>query len=252
MQLKYNYWFFKQALDKETCEQIIALGDRAIAKKQELGEDTSAWTWGSDEKHSKPNATPTKDQTRTALKQQGINDSYVRDSHVSWLDDPWIYDILHPLIDKANYNAGWQWQWDWSESLQYTTYYEGGFYGWHRDGTSDHLGKFKKYFHGITEEPMQENGKLPATYTEDPNMMGKIRKISMTVNLTDPSEYEGGDLKFDFGEHTNEGEQFVEAIEARDQGSVIIFPSFIPHCITPVTSGTRKSLVMWTLGEPFK
>ena len=71
----------------------------------------------------------------------------------------------------------------------------------------------------------------------------------MTINLTDASTYDGGDLMFDFGE--NEGGK-VTASEAREQGSIIVFPSFLHHCVSPVTRGTRYSLVNWTLGRPFK
>ena len=73
----------------------------------------------------------------------------------------------------------------------------------------------------------------------------------MTINLTEPDDYKGGDLKFDFGPHADT-KRYHECEEIRPQGSVIIFPSFIYHCVTPVTRGTRYSLVLWTLGDPFK
>ena len=72
----------------------------------------------------------------------------------------------------------------------------------------------------------------------------------MTVNLTDASTYEGGDLMLDLGDHTMRGKYKVT--DAREQGTIIIFPSFLHHCVSPVTSGTRYSLVMWSLGEPWK
>ena len=73
----------------------------------------------------------------------------------------------------------------------------------------------------------------------------------MTINLNEPGEYEGGNLKFDFGPHS-EGERFHECTEIRPQGSIIVFPSFVQHQVTPVTKGTRYSLVLWSLGQPFK
>ena len=82
-------------------------------------------------------------------------------------------------------------------------------------------------------------------------MIGKVRKISMTLNLNEPGQYEGGNLLFDFGHH-QEGEQYYECKEMRPQGSIIIFPSFLPHCVTPLTKGIRYSLVLWCLGRPFK
>jgi PKHD-type hydroxylase len=99
--------------------------------------------------------------------------------------------------------------------------------------------------------PLKENGDLPSKYTQNEEMVGKVRKLSLTINLNNSSEYTGGNLKFDFGPHTD-GERFVECTENRDQGSMIIFPSYTYHCVTPVTSGTRYSLVLWCLGKPFK
>jgi PKHD-type hydroxylase len=98
---------------------------------------------------------------------------------------------------------------------------------------------------------MKADGKLPEKYTTDPLMIGKVRKLSLTLNLNSPGDYEGGNLKFDYGFHSD-GEQFHECEEIRPQGSVIIFPSFLDHCVTPVTAGTRYSLVLWSLGQPFK
>ena len=73
----------------------------------------------------------------------------------------------------------------------------------------------------------------------------------MTVSLTNPEEYEGGDLEFDFRD-TDKGSQPRVCEEIRAKGSVIVFPSFVWHRVTPVTEGTRHSLVCWNLGYPFK
>ena len=54
---------------------------------------------------------------------------------------------------------------------------------------------------------------------------------------------------FDFGE--NDGSK-CKIEEAREQGTIIVFPSFLQHCVSPVTKGIRYSLVNWTLGRPFK
>ena len=79
----------------------------------------------------------------------------------------------------------------------------------------------------------------------------KLRKLSMTVSLTNPEEYEGGDLEFDF-RNTDEGSQPRICEEIRKKGSVIVFPSFVWHRVKPVTKGTRHSLVCWNLGYPYK
>ena len=73
----------------------------------------------------------------------------------------------------------------------------------------------------------------------------------MTINLSEPGSYEGGNLKFDYGPHIK-GERYHECTEIRPKGSVIVFPSYLYHQVTPVTKGTRYSLVMWSLGHPFR
>ena len=71
-----------------------------------------------------------------------------------------------------------------------------------------------------------------------------VRKLSMSLLLTDPSEYEGGKLLLN-----NQGN--IVVAEER-LGGAVFFPSWIPHCVTPVTKGTRKSLVIWAHGPKFK
>lgn len=71
---------------------------------------------------------------------------------------------------------------------------------------------------------------------------GQIRKLSLTVQLTDENEYEGGDFQM-FGS---------DKVLSRKQGTILAFPSFMVHRVTPVTKGTRYSLVAWVNGKPFK
>ena len=78
----------------------------------------------------------------------------------------------------------------------------------------------------------------------------------MTCQLTDGSEYKGGELEFDFRDYDpalrDELKHVVQAKEILPKGSIIIFPSNIWHRVKPVTSGSRYSLVLWHLGNPFK
>jgi PKHD-type hydroxylase len=75
------------------------------------------------------------------------------------------------------------------------------------------------------------------------NASTQRRKISITAQLDDPSTYEGGDLEFWAGSVRQ---------AARDRGSVIVFPSYLLHRVTPVTRGLRRSLAAWALGKkPF-
>ena len=71
------------------------------------------------------------------------------------------------------------------------------------------------------------------------------------MNLSDPDDYEGGNLQFDLGPQAGD-DRLHTCEEIRPRGSVIVFPSHVQHRVTPVTSGTRRSLVMWSLGLPFR
>ena len=70
------------------------------------------------------------------------------------------------------------------------------------------------------------------------------RKMSISVQLSDENDYEGGDLEFMINQKQ------VKA--PRKRGTVIIFPSFILHRVTPITKGKRRSLVGWISGPPFR
>lgn len=250
MQIKNSYFYFQSAISPEQCQKIIDLGKSQIEKDKSLGIDTYGTTGGKREKQSLPdNAVPLNDKTFSDIGDISSKDVYVRDSEVSWLNDQWIYDLVHPFIQKANQSAMWNFEWDSSEQFQFTTYNPGGFYGWHSDSGMCHFSKYKRIIPGIT--PKLEDGNDPSDYTNDNFKIGKIRKLSATINLNLPGDYEGGNLKFDYGPHT-EGERYHECTEIRPQGSIIVFPSFISHQVTPVTKGTRYSLVLWSLGKPFK
>ena len=239
MNLSNNYYYFQQALTPETCKKIRDLGKKSII---EIGT-----TFGDNTKFDMPDAEAQGEKT---IQEINPKKTYVRDSKVAWLNDQWIYDAVLPYVNEANIKAGWGWEYDTFEAFQFTIYDKDGFYGWHQDGLSDHLGKNKRYLHGITTVPLKKNEKLPEGYVTDNDSVGKVRKVSVTISLNEPGEYEGGNLKFDFGNHSEK--KFHEVTEIRPQGSMIVFPSFLPHCVTPVTKGTRYSLVLWCLGEPWK
>lgn len=78
----------------------------------------------------------------------------------------------------------------------------------------------------------------------DKILEGKVRKLSMVIQLTDPKEYEGGELEICYG-----GKPFVVP---KEQGTLITFPSYILHRVRPTTKGTRHSLVAWATGRPFR
>ena len=72
----------------------------------------------------------------------------------------------------------------------------------------------------------------------------RIRKLSFTLQLSDPRDYEGGELSLISDE--------VPVLMSKEQGHVALFPSYVLHEVTPVTRGTRYSLVSWVTGKPFR
>ena len=72
------------------------------------------------------------------------------------------------------------------------------------------------------------------------------RKISYSIQLSDGDEYEGGDLVIFPDDSTDE-----ERLLFRCKGTIILFPSYRPHCVTPVTKGTRNAIVGWIHGDAF-
>lgn len=153
-----------------------------------------------------------------------------RDSNIVWLNEAWIYREIQPYIHKANKNAGWNFQWDCSEHFQFTKYNKGQYYDWHRDGWEESYSNPK-----------------------DPNSDKKIRKLSVTLSLSDEKDYEGGDLEFDFGD-TDPSKKRIQnkCTEIRSKGSLVVFPSSVWHRVRPVKSGARYSLVIWNLGWSFQ
>jgi PKHD-type hydroxylase len=134
----------------------------------------------------------------------------------------WIYEHVLQFVNAAN-KQYWKFRIGDTELFQYGVYNTGQFYSWHVDQFS---------------EP----------YKEPHPSAGLTRKLSITVQLDDGNDYEGGD--FEMREPCDYDKiQRVDGIRAR--GSLIVFPSFVMHRVTPVTKGTRRSLVGWILGPPF-
>lgn len=253
MQLKNLYWYFSSVISKNKCEEIIEYGNSIINNNKKLKISTKAVTDGRQEKNDDNTRIPKFEKSNQQLIKEGIQkeDVYVRDSEIAWLSDKWIYDLINPIVERANIEAKWNFQIDCQEQIQFTTYNPKGFYSWHCDGGSDHHSKYKRYMFGISNDTLQKDGSIPIGYVTEHKLVGKIRKLSLTLNLSDPKTYKGGNLLFDFGEHSD-GLRYHECSNAREQGTGIVFPSFLPHCVTPLTEGKRYSLVLWTLGEPFK
>ena len=80
------------------------------------------------------------------------------------------------------------------------------------------------------------------------------RKLSVSVQLTDAERYEGGDLEFAMTELADYGRQAAtqQRQAARQQGAMVVFPSFMMHRVSPVTAGERHALVGWLHGPAFR
>ena len=206
MMLDEHFWYFDSVLTPRFCENVIKFG---LQQKEQL-----ARTGGYGE--------------RKLNKKEILNLKQKRNSDVVFLNEEWIYREIHPYINRANEQAGWNFKWEHSESIQFTKYKPNEFYTWHSDD-------------------------LPKSFGENshPNYHGKIRKLSATVNLTDPSEYTGGDFEIDL-RNNEHGRNIVTLDQIKPKGSLLVFPSFVTHQVRPVRTGERTSLVIWSLGPPWR
>jgi len=217
MNLFNHYWYFKSALTSKFCDEVIKYG---LQHQENL-----AITGG---------IGSNRDLKKQPLKEEEIVDlKKKRNSNIVWLNDRWIYKEIQPYVHQANRNAGWNFEWDFSESCQFTKYKLNQYYDWHCDSWNK-----------------------PYDNPNDVNTYGKIRKLSMTCQLTDGSEYEGGELQFDcrnYDPHMRDEDKHVLTVkEILPKGSIVVFPSFMWHRVQPVTKGIRYSLVVWNLGYPFR
>ena len=216
MILKNCYYYFKNALTPRVCNNIIK---HAQSKEEQLAIVGDSIEKGRDLK------------LNPFSKKEIKNLQKVRKSNVTWLDDYWIWKEIKPYIHEANRAAGWNFEWDFSERFQFTTYKPGQFYGWHEDTFCE-----------------------PYNRPDNPQLHGKIRKLSVSCVLSDPQkDFTGGDLEFNSNNpHLNEKQNIMVCKEARELGSIIVFPSFIRHRVKKVKQGTRYSLVIWNIGRPFR
>ncbi len=136
--------------------------------------------------------------------------SALRRSTVRWLEDRdrAVARRVRSLIDELN-DAWFGFHIDGVEAIQLAEYGPGCAYGSHID-----LGP------GATSR----------------------RKLSISIQLSDPTAYTGGDLAF----------RGVSPPGARARGAAVVFPSYLEHAVRPVTAGVRHSLVAWAVGPPFR
>ena len=148
-------------------------------------------------------------------------DERYRKSIISWI--PFakalpIYQVIRQWMEVTNNNYFGFDTVQLSEQGQYAEYSKGGFYNWHMDS----------------------NTEMEA--------MPTVRKISMTLLLSDPKDFEGGELELFCGD-TLDSEKNKFKLK---RGYAVFFASFLLHRVMPVTKGNRKSLVMWFGGSPLR
>ena len=106
---------------------------------------------------------------------------------------------------------------------------------------------FQFDLHGLNEGLQFTNYKAPSDKYDkhiDRSLDFTIRKLSLSIQLTNPKEYKGGEL------FLYEDEKGTEM--KKEQGTLILFPSYILHEVKPITKGERNSLVSWVTGKQFK
>ena len=146
----------------------------------------------------------------------GNYDTKKRITTISWIpfkEMPEMYHMIDRTMQQANGNHFGYEGMTLTEPAQFTEYPKGGFYDWHMDADVN-----------CQFEP-------------------PVRKISMTILLSNPSEFEGGDLEF-----MTEGNKPPQLMQCQ----AIFFCSLLRHRVNKVKKGIRRSLVMWFGGPPFK
>ncbi len=140
-----------------------------------------------------------------------------------------LVDLLYSHFHEANRNI-YNFDIQFINDIQFTTYEAPDL-----DSTDEMKRKPGRYLmHQDVETTSSEH--IPRPYN---------RKLSMSIQLSDPDDYEGGDFQFEDGLNPLPK-------ESREKGSILIFPSFYMHEVTPVTKGTRHCLVTWIEGPRWR
>jgi len=168
------------------------------------------------------NANPEKLQSAAVhnnreLGQQRKLDIASRVTDIMWLDDMQTFKELYDRVIDVSLTVNFQnfkYSISFIEPLQYSVY------------RGDELGNYDIHCDSTMRDPTGFN-----------------RKISFSILLNDPSEFEGGELKFHYLKDP--------VVAELNKGDMVLFPSFIPHSVAPVTKGVRRSLVGWICGPNF-
>ena len=162
-----------------------------------------------------------------------------RNSQNTWIPTThWVAGFLWHYVQRANReNFLYDLRNIDGESLQYTRYREGEFYGWHNDaGLATHYKPVSVGNRGNGQDNVND------FINENCEM---VRKLSFSIQLSDPDDYEGGNVQL-LDEAGN------NYIAPRKRGCIVLFDSRTQHRVLKVTKGTRKSIVGWVVGPRWK
>ena len=171
-------------------------------------------------------------------------DKNKRNSENAWIDtNHWIAGFIWHYVNKANRE---NFRYDLTnidgENLQYTKYSEGQYYNWHNDaGISNY---YKPQYVGNSGNFDDEPNNLQTTDFLKASCE-LVRKLSFTLQLSDPDEYEGGNVQL----IDEAGRSYIAP---RQRGTIILFDSRTQHRVIKVKKGVRKSIVGWVLGPRWK
>ena len=169
----------------------------------------------------------------------GVLDKDKRNARNAWVPTThWIAGFLWHYVTRANRE---NFLYDLTnidgESLQYTMYGEGEHYGWHNDAGLS--GQYKP----VSAGNRGHGGEILQDFVNE--NCEKVRKLSFSLQLSDPEDYEGGN--FQLMDET--GRCYFAP---RQRGTIILFDSRAMHRVLPVKKGVRKSIVGWTTGPRWK
>lgn len=169
----------------------------------------------------------------------GLVNSKRRQSQNTWIPTQhWVNGFIMHYVNIANKtNFLYDLNGIDGETVQYTVYNEGCFYGWHTDQN------YESFYKPISKTNKDDSEVLVHDYLNKNTEV--IRKLSFSLLLSDPDEYEGGNFQMMNGCRQS---YFVP----RKKGILSVFDSRTQHRVQKVTKGTRKSIVGWCVGPRWK
>ena len=161
-----------------------------------------------------------------------------RNSDVHFFSDEVLERRMFGFAKAASHALGLEYELTCSEDFQFTSY-EGKrkqHYGWHIDGERN-VSNVRRWTGGAPPKNMAE--------TMDPLLSGTVRKLSASIILNE--DFEGGEMRFRWF-----ADEIKESKVLAKKGDAIFFPSALQHMVSPVTKGTRYSIVKWFGGPPVR